>query len=100
MSGRDLDLRSEPVSENALQGRALEVVVRSPLGSEVPGAAWLAKLGTRGRGAGGIPVGTGSPWMVFEARRPEAVPRDEERGPGLSSRKRKGQHGPLQRWPT
>lgn len=47
-----------------------------------------------------MPVGTGSPWMVFEARRPEAVPRDEERGPGLSSRKRKGQHGTLQRWPT
>ena len=47
-----------------------------------------------------MPVGTDSPWMVFEARRPEAVPQDEERGPGLSSQKRKGQHGTLQRRPT
>lgn len=61
MSGRDLDLRSEPVSENALQGRALEVVVRSPLGSEVPGAAWLAKLGTRGQGGGRYACGNRQP---------------------------------------
>ena len=61
MSGRDLDLRSEPVSENARQRGALEAVVRSLFGSEVPWAPWLAKLGTRGQGGGRYACGNRQP---------------------------------------